>query len=145
MNCQNLEENLPLLLYGELSSSELAACQEHLAECAHCRAAREKLEQFHQLLALRPQVEASPALLAESLPRRHGCDVRAALCDGEDYELLFAVAAPADRAAFERAWRRAFPRTRLSCLGRFVRRGQLPRDAIDLDALHGYGHLSASR
>ena len=66
MNCQNLEENLPLLLYGELSSSELAACQEHLAECAHCRAAREKLEQFHQLLALRPQVEASPALLAES-------------------------------------------------------------------------------
>ena len=66
MNCQNLEENLPLLLYGELSSSELAACQEHLAECANCRAAREKLEQFHQLLAQRPQVEASPALLAEA-------------------------------------------------------------------------------
>ena len=86
-----------------------------------------------------------PALMAGSLPRRRGCDVRSALCDGEDYELLFAVAASADRAAFERAWRRAFPHTRLSCLGRFVRRGQLPRDAIDLRTLHGYEHLSASR
>src|ERR1035441_27658 len=66
MNCQNLEENLPLLLYGELSSSELAACQEHLADCANCRAAREKLEQFHQLLSQRPQADASPALLAEA-------------------------------------------------------------------------------
>lgn len=66
MNCQNLEENLPLLLYGELTSSELAACQEHLAECADCRAARERLEQFHQLLAQRPQVESSPVLLAEA-------------------------------------------------------------------------------
>ncbi len=66
MTCQNLEENLPLLLYGELSSQELAACQEHLAECAHCRAERDKLEQFHQLLARRPQVEVSPSLLAEA-------------------------------------------------------------------------------
>jgi len=66
MNCQNLEENLPLLLYGELSSSELAACQEHLAECANCRAAREKLEQFHQILSQRPQVEVSAGLLAEA-------------------------------------------------------------------------------
>ena len=57
MNCQDLEENLPLLLYGELSASEQAACEEHLAGCANCRAAREKLEQFHQVLAQRPQVE----------------------------------------------------------------------------------------
>ena len=38
MNCQKLEENLPLLLYGELSAWEQAACDEHLAGCANCRA-----------------------------------------------------------------------------------------------------------
>ena len=66
MNCQELEENLPLLLYGELSPEEQAACDEHLAGCASCRAAREKLEQLHRVLAQRPRVEASPALLAEA-------------------------------------------------------------------------------
>jgi len=66
MNCQNLEENLPLLHYGELSPWEQAACEEHLAGCANCRAVREKMEQFHQVLAQRSQVEVSPALLAES-------------------------------------------------------------------------------
>src|SRR5208282_19693 len=66
MNCQKLEENLPLLLYGELSAWEQAACDEHLAGCAMCRAAREKVEQLHQVLAQRPQGEVSAALLAEA-------------------------------------------------------------------------------
>jgi hypothetical protein len=66
MNCQKLEENLPLLLYGDLSAWEQAACNEHLAGCANCRAAREKLEQFHEVLAHRPEVEVSAALLAEA-------------------------------------------------------------------------------
>jgi hypothetical protein len=66
MNCQELQENLPLLLYGELSAQEQAACDEHLARCTGCRAAREKHEQFHQILAQRPPVEVSAALLAEA-------------------------------------------------------------------------------
>jgi len=66
MNCQKLEENLPLLLYGELSEGKQAACDEHLQGCANCRAAREELEQFHKVLARRPQVEVSPALLVEA-------------------------------------------------------------------------------
>jgi anti-sigma factor RsiW len=66
MNCQKLEENLPLLLYGELSPGEQAACEEHLAGCATCRTARENLEHLHQVLALRPQAEVSAALLAEA-------------------------------------------------------------------------------
>ena len=66
MNCDKMEESLPLLLYGELSTEEQAACDEHLAGCARCRAAREKLEQFHQLLAQRPKVEVSATLLAEA-------------------------------------------------------------------------------
>ncbi len=66
MQCHEFEERLPLLLYGELTSAEQTACEEHLAACAACRAAREKLEHLHQLLAQRQQIEVSPALLAEA-------------------------------------------------------------------------------
>jgi hypothetical protein len=66
MNCQELEQNLPLLLYGELSPAAQASCEEHLAGCAGCRAAREKLEQLHRVLAERPQMEVSAALLTEA-------------------------------------------------------------------------------
>lgn len=66
MNCEKMEEYLPLLLYGELSAAEQSACAEHLAGCASCRAEQEKLAQFHQLLAQRPTVEISPSLLAEA-------------------------------------------------------------------------------
>jgi HEAT repeat protein len=66
MTCQEMQENLPLLLYGELSTWEQAACDEHLAGCAGCRAEREKLDQFHQLLGQQPLVEVNAALLAES-------------------------------------------------------------------------------
>jgi len=82
-----------------------------------------------------------PALAESSLPRRRGSDVRAALTDGEDYELVFTLARRTDRAAFERAWRRSFPRTRLSCIGQFVPLGARPATAIRLEKYHGYEHL----
>ncbi len=84
---------------------------------------------------------AEPALDAAALPCRPGCDLRAALCDGEDYELVLAVAGKTDGAAFLKAWRRVFPRTRLSCIGRFVRRGGCPAGAINLEDCHGFEHL----
>ncbi len=83
----------------------------------------------------------APALDAATLPRRRGCDIRAALVDGEDYELVLAVAAKTDLAAFTRAWQRAFPRTPLTCIGRFVRTGKLPAGALNLDDYRGYEHL----
>lgn len=92
------------------------------------------------LHALTPR-GAAPALNASALPLRPGADVRAALTDGEDYELVFALAARTDRDAFARAWTRAFPRTRLSCIGRFVPAGALPADALNLDDYRGYEHL----
>jgi len=92
------------------------------------------------LHALTPR-GAVPALNAAAIPRRAGATVAAALGDGEDYELVFALATRADRPAFARAWRRAFPRTRLSCVGRFVRAGALPADALNLDDYRGYEHL----
>jgi thiamine-monophosphate kinase len=83
---------------------------------------------------------ASAAIYEGMLPRRAGSTVREALCDGEDYELAFALASRAPRAALERAWRRAFPRTRLTCVGRFVRAGAVPPGAIDLGEFRGYEH-----
>ena len=58
------------------------------------------------LTALTP-AGAEPALSAGSIPRNPGASLTSALCEGEDYELLFSVAARSDEAAFARAWRRA--------------------------------------
>ena len=88
---------------------------------------------------------AAPALDDASLPCRIGCDLRAALTDGEDYELVFALAARTDREKFARAWHRSFPRTRLTCLGYFRKvGGHVPVPSfspLDLSAYHGYEHL----
>ena len=88
---------------------------------------------------------ALPALLPGSLPLRPGGTVAAALGDGEDYELVFALAARTDPTGFERAWRRAFPRTRLTQIGRFVSPGNSPPGIVNLTKFHGYEHLKGSR
>jgi thiamine-monophosphate kinase len=90
--------------------------------------------------ALIPE-NADAALVGPSLPRRAGASVREALCDGEDYELVFSVARDAGRASLEGAWHRAFPRTRLTCVGRFVRAGAPTPGALNLADYHGYEHL----
>jgi thiamine-monophosphate kinase len=82
----------------------------------------------------------SPAIFGALLPRRAGADVREALCDGEDYELVFSVDSRARRAALEKSWRKEFPRTRLTCIGRFVRSREVPPDALRLREFHGYEH-----
>jgi thiamine-monophosphate kinase len=92
------------------------------------------------LRALAPR-GAAAALDAVALPRRAGAAVRATLTDGEDYELAFTLAARSDREAFTRAWREKFPRTRLSCIGRFVRAGAVPAGALNLDDYRGFEHL----
>lgn len=62
-----------------------------------------------------------------------------ALGDGEDYELLIVVRTGAGK--FERDWRKRFPQLKLSRLGRFVRKNQLPAGALRLADYHGYEHL----
>ena len=84
---------------------------------------------------------AAPALEAAALPLRRGANLRAALTEGEDYELVFALAARSDESAFAAAWRRAFPHTRLTRIGCFARRGALPPTALRLEAFSGYEHL----
>jgi thiamine-monophosphate kinase len=92
------------------------------------------------LHALTPST-AIPALEPTKLPRRNKATVREALSDGEDYELLFVLKHGTDEARFQRAWRRKFPKLRLSQIGKFVRPGKLPDRTIDLEAYHGHEHL----
>ena len=104
------------------------------------------------LLELTP-AGTRPALTAAALPiSRAACTLARrdgrtaldhALSDGEDFELLFAVAARADRPAFARAWRTRFSTT-LTCLGRFVRTGETVADALPLERYHGYEHLAGA-
>lgn len=82
-----------------------------------------------------------PALEPDALPLRRGADLRAALTDGEDYELIFALAAHTDAVAFARAWHRRFPRTRLTNIGHFARSNALSPSAVRLEDFSGYEHL----
>ncbi len=92
------------------------------------------------LRALTP-TGARAALEAEAVPLRRGADLRAALSDGEDYELVFALQRRTDRAAFAAAWRLRFPRVPLSCVGRFERAGATNQGSVDLQEFRGYEHL----
>jgi thiamine-monophosphate kinase len=93
----------------------------------------------------RPAIEAAAVPVSSaaraSAVRTGRSPLHHALCDGEDYELVFAVAGRAAGASLERAWRRRFPRTRLTRIGRFVATGQRAVGSVDLAALHGYEHL----
>jgi thiamine-monophosphate kinase len=71
--------------------------------------------------------------LAE-LPRNTECTVEQALRDGEDYELLFAIA-PGSAKRLEVAWRKQFPRLALTCVGRLVKGGATSFSA------KGYDHF----
>jgi thiamine-monophosphate kinase len=84
---------------------------------------------------------AEPALFEAVIPRRGAASVAEALCGGEDYELLFSVAQGGARAPLESSFSGAFPRTRLTCIGRFVRAGSVPPDALNIAGFHGYEHL----
>lgn len=92
------------------------------------------------LHALTPP-DSVPALASHLLPFRRGADVRAALTEGEDYELVFTLRGRSDRVAFELAWKRAFPKTRLSHVGSFVPANKLPPTMLNLDDYRGYEHL----
>ncbi|MBM3854628.1 MAG: thiamine-phosphate kinase [Verrucomicrobia bacterium] len=81
------------------------------------------------------------ALDAAAVPRRRRASLRAALTDGEDYELLFSVATRTDRAALARAWQKNFPRTRLTCIGRFLAGTAPPSGRVRLDDYRGYEHF----
>jgi thiamine-monophosphate kinase len=53
------------------------------------------------------------------LPRSRAATIKQAISDGEDYELLFAVA-PKDSARLLALWRKQFPRLSLTQIGRLI-------------------------
>jgi thiamine-monophosphate kinase len=87
-------------------------------------------------------VPVSPA--ARAAARQGGRNaLAAALTDGEDYELLFAVSA-ADAVALKDRWKSRFPGTKLSCIGRVMSETTVTlRDAQGRRTLplHGYVHF----
>ena len=75
----------------------------------------------------------------EAVPRRRGSSLRGAMSDGEDFELLFAIA-PAKAARLVREWKSRFPALRLACIGALAKRGV----AQGLGATRGYDHFARS-
>ena len=71
-----------------------------------------------------------------------------ALCDGEDFELLFTVAAKT-QVRFESAWRKKFPGLPATCIGKILadpreRRIHLPNGAVAPFRPGGYQHFQSS-
>ena len=70
----------------------------------------------------------------------------AALTDGEDYELLFTVASK-DAVRVLDGWKKHFPKTKLSCIGKITAQpGLRVRDNTGVRELpqHGYTHFEKS-
>jgi thiamine-monophosphate kinase len=72
----------------------------------------------------------------EALPRARSCSIEKAISEGEDYELLFAVA-PVDASALEKKWRQKFPRLRLTRIGAFEGRNRTKTPQLS----HGFVHF----
>ena len=60
----------------------------------------------------------------DALPRARGATIKNAISDGEDYELLFSVS-PNDSKRLQTAWRRKFPRLKLTRIGAFNRKSKI--------------------
>lgn len=112
-----------------------------LANCPAVRAMMDVSDGLAKdLKALMPR-GAVAALQGAAIPRRAGVSLAQALSDGEDYELVLAVSAAANHTALERAWRRTFPRTPLTCIGQFAAPRDRPPGSLDLAKFSGYEHL----
>ncbi len=76
------------------------------------------------------------AIEEDALPRKKGCSIEAAINDGEDYELLFAIAAN-DAPSLQAKWARKFPGLALTRIGVLLPPSgfQPPR------SFHGYVHF----
>ena len=75
----------------------------------------------------------------EALPRNRGCTIDEAISDGEDYELLFAIA-PGDSRSLLSRWRKKFPKLPLTKVGRLNLKSQIAnRKSKELP--RGYVHF----
>jgi thiamine-monophosphate kinase len=70
-----------------------------------------------------------------AIPRNRGCSVEKAINDGEDYELLFAVA-PRDEKRLQASWKKRFPKLLLTRIGQLT-----PSSARRNRKFRGYVHF----
>ena len=71
----------------------------------------------------------------EALPLNPGCTVDDAISNGEDYELLFAIA-PGDSSSLITRWRKKFPKTPLTRIGRFTRKSKFENRKFPSGYIH---------
>lgn len=74
-------------------------------------------------------------IFEKKIPRARQCTPQAAIADGEDYELLFAIE-PRDAKRLESAWKQQFPRLRLTQIGKLSTLNHEP------STLHGFDHFA---
>jgi thiamine-monophosphate kinase len=72
---------------------------------------------------------------SKSLPLNPGCTIRQAISDGEDYELLFAIA-PNDSRLLPSRWRKKFPGVLLTRIGRFNPKSKIQNPKLARGYLH---------
>ena len=70
-----------------------------------------------------------------AIPRTRGCSIEQAISDGEDYELLFAIA-PSDAAALQKAWKKKFPTLPLTRIGRLNRKSKIETPKFPIGYVH---------
>lgn len=80
----------------------------------------------------------SAELDAASVPCAQGASLEQALCDGEDYELVFAVS-PSQADELERSW--PFPAVRLTRIGKFLSGPAGEIRGVSIPAERGYDHF----
>jgi thiamine-monophosphate kinase len=75
-------------------------------------------------------------LFENQLPLNQGCTPQNAISDGEDYELLFAIA-PRDDGRLKTEWRQQFPKLPLTEIGRLLPKSKTPKKLPP----RGYDHF----
>ena len=66
MNCQWVQQNVPLYLYHELADDARFELEQHLRRCGACARELDELRTLHQQLDAPPQSEVTPNLLASA-------------------------------------------------------------------------------
>ena len=132
---QWLAENFTIHAMMDLSDG-LAGDLRHILQSSHVGA-----ELLSSAIPITRAVKLKARMESSAKP-----PLLAALTDGEDYELLFTVASR-DAVAVLDGWKKHFPRTKLSCIGKITARpGLRLRDKTGLREIpaHGYTHFEKS-
>ncbi len=69
MNCDWVQENIPLYLYNELADDARHELEGHVERCAECASELKTMRVFHGEMSELPQLEVTPNLLASSRMR----------------------------------------------------------------------------